>query len=151
MSITATSIALAISAVLSTGASSMPAAPTPAIISAPPQTVKEYVETYFGAQGESVMEAIAGCESQYRQFDTDGTVYRGEQNHQDVGVMQINEHYHLKEAQALGYDLYTEAGNVAFAQYLYEKQGTAPWSSSSSCWDATKGADKATLALASTK
>jgi hypothetical protein len=48
--------------------------------------------------------------------------------------MQINEHYHSATAAKLGLDLYTIQGNVAYARYLYDKQGTAPWSSSQPCW-----------------
>ncbi len=96
-------------------------------------TVKEQVQNYFA--DIPIMVAIAGCESHYKQFDTDGTVYRGEQNHLDVGVMQINEHYHLEASEALGMDIHTTEGNMAYARYLYEHEGTAPWVSSSYCWN----------------
>ena len=56
-------------------------------------------------------------------------------NSYDVGVMQINELYHAKEANALGYDLETIDGNVAFARRLYKREGSRPWNSSSPCWD----------------
>ena len=150
MSLTAATIALAISAAFSGAPATMPA-PAPVIVSAPPQTVKQYIQDYFGDKNDPIMVVIANCESHFRQFESDGTVYRGEQNHEDVGVMQINEHYHLKQAQALGYDLYSEEGNVAYAQYLFEKQGTAPWSSSAGCWDKSKSNSKSDLALANTK
>lgn len=81
------------------------------------------------------MTDIAYCESRDRQTEKGGTIFRGEQNPNDVGVMQINETYHLAEAQKLGYDIYTLDGNMAFARYLYEKQGVKPWLSSSACWD----------------
>lgn len=81
------------------------------------------------------MYRIAGCESQYRQFNSDGSVLRGEVNNEDIGVFQINEHYHLKESEDLGYDIYTTAGNIEFAEYLYRKEGLAPWGWSSPCWD----------------
>jgi hypothetical protein len=97
-----------------------------------PQTVEQYVETYF--DDEPIMVAIAGCESHYTQYDADGSVYRGKINNLDVGVMQINEHYHSATADKLGLDLYTIQGNTAYAQYLYQKEGTAPWSSSQACW-----------------
>jgi hypothetical protein len=102
------------------------------------QTVKEQVEAYFA--DEPVMANIAECESHFRQFNTDGNVYRGVQNNQDVGVMQINEHYHLDTSKKMNLDIYTLAGNMAYARYLYDKEGTTPWASSEACWGKTKAA-----------
>src|SRR3989344_4463336 len=126
----AISFALAVSLALS-GASA-PAAtvgigPMPAA-----QTVQEYVRGYFA--GTPIMIEVARCESHFKQFDKDGSVHRGVVNDQDVGVMQVNEHYHLAVADKLGLDLYSIQGNLAYAKYLYEKEGTQPWSSSSPCW-----------------
>lgn len=98
-----------------------------------PDHVKQFINDYFA--DIPVMKKIASCESHYRQFNSSGDVQRGEVNHYDVGVMQINELYHLKEAKALGLDLNNIDDNVAFARVLYEKFGTKPWVSSSACWD----------------
>ena len=138
----ATSFALAVSLALS-GASAAPAAtvgigPMPAA-----QTVQEYVRGYFA--GTPIMVEVARCESHFRQFDRDGSVHRGVVNDQDVGVMQINERYHLKTAQKLGLDIYSIQGNVAYAKYLYEKEGTQPWSSSEPCWGKSKVAKELAL------
>ena len=81
----------------------------------------------------AILEAIARCESGGRQFNDDGTVIRGKVNPQDVGKWQINEHYHLKESQRLGYDIYTLEGNTEYALYLYKKQGSKPWGWSRGC------------------
>lgn len=94
--------------------------------------MKKYVTDYFA--DIPLLAKIAGCESHYRQFNSKGAVQRGEVNSYDVGVMQINEHYHADTAAKLGYDLYTIDGNVRYARYLYEKQGAQPWISSSACW-----------------
>jgi hypothetical protein len=51
-----------------------------------------------------------------------------------VGVMQINEHYHLDKSVKENYDIYTLEGNAAYARELYQEQGTAPWNSSKACW-----------------
>lgn len=104
------------------------------------QTVHEYVSSYFA--DIPVMVDIAGCESKFRQFDKNGNVLRGDVP-QDVGVMQVNEYYHGKEAANLGIDLYTIEGNVEFARYLYEKEGTTPWLSSSKCWKAVQAKELA--------
>lgn len=104
-----------------------------------PANVKRYVADYFS--DIPILADVAACESHDRQVDKNGNVIRGEVNHYDVGVMQINELYHADEAKALGYDIYTIEGNVAFARYLYDKQGTKPWMSSSPCWSKTSGAE----------
>jgi hypothetical protein len=95
-------------------------------------TVADQVQAYFSDM--PILADVAKCESEYRQFDKSGQVLRGVQNPQDVGVMQINEFYHKETAQKLGLDLHTLDGNMAYARYLYERQGTRPWNYSSSCW-----------------
>lgn len=144
----AAGLALAVSLVLNAGtataaqasvASAMPAAQSP----------KEYVADYFA--DVPVMVDIASCESHFHQYDADGSIYRGKVNNLDIGVMQINEHYHSATAQKLGIDLYTIQGNVAYARYLYDKEGTQPWVSSKPCWGPKAVADgslKASLATA---
>jgi len=107
------------------------------------QSPKEFVTSYF--QDIPIMIDIARCESQFSHYDEDGSVHRGRVNNLDVGIMQINEHYHSVTADKLGLDIYTIQGNVAYARYLYEKQGTAPWVSSSPCWGKNK--NRPTVAL----
>jgi hypothetical protein len=51
--------------------------------------------------------------------------------------MQINTRYHGKTAEELGLDLTDIEDNLAYARYLYEKQGTQPWSASAPCWSKT--------------
>ena len=96
-------------------------------------TVEEYVRIYF--RDIPVMTGIAECESQFRQFNKSGDILRGEVNYRDVGVMQINEYYHQDTASSLGYNLYTLDGNLAYARYLYKKEGSVPWQSSAPCWE----------------
>lgn len=95
-------------------------------------TVEEYVRKHF--ENYPVMAEVAKCESRFRQFGENGDVIRGKVNSSDVGVMQINEYYHLKTADRLGINLYTLEGNVDYAEYLFEKEGTTPWLASSKCW-----------------
>jgi hypothetical protein len=96
------------------------------------KNVKRFVNDYFA--DTPILAHIAACESRYRQLDKSGNVIRGEQNSSDVGVMQINEYYHLETAKKMGLDIYTIEGNVAYAKYLYDKEGAKPWMSSSPCW-----------------
>jgi hypothetical protein len=115
--------------------------------------VQAKVESYFS--DIPIMVDVSKCESRYRQYEKDGSVFRGIVNNADVGVMQINEYYHLDTAEKLGDDIYTVSGNLAYARYLYDKEGTAPWVSSSACWkkaaanDPAIAASKATTTVAS--
>lgn len=77
---------------------------------------------------------VARCESSYRQLNDDGSLLRGSINPQDVGVLQINERYHLDNSRKLGYDIHTLEGNLDYGEYLYETQGLTPWSWSEHCW-----------------
>ena len=95
-------------------------------------STEQYVKQYF--KDIPIMIEIARCESTFRQLDSDGEIHRGKVNQSDVGVMQINEYYHLNTAEKKDIDIYTIEGNMAYARYLYEKQGTQPWNSSKACW-----------------
>ena len=100
-------------------------------ISAP--TVEQYVREYF--KETPILAEIAKCESRFRQFDETGHLLRGEVVSQDIGIMQINEYFHAKTALKLGIDLKTMEGNLAYAQYLYDKEGATPWKPSQKCWE----------------
>lgn len=95
-------------------------------------SIEQYVRDYFS--DIPILTHVAYCESRFRQYDKDGTVFRGATNNQDVGVMQINEHYHLDTAEEGNYNIYSVEGNTAYARKLYEKFGTLPWNSSRACW-----------------
>ena len=95
-------------------------------------STEQFVRQYFS--DIPIMIQVAKCESQFRQLDKDGDVHRGVENNEDVGVMQINEFYHLDKSLEKDYNIYTIEGNTAYARDLYQRQGTAPWSSSKACW-----------------
>ena len=99
-------------------------------------TAETRVRSYF--EDIPIMAQIAWCESRYTQIDpATGDVLRGMVNRADVGVMQINEYYHAQTARALGYDLHTLDGNLAYARNLYEREGTRPWNASRACWQSS--------------
>lgn len=100
-----------------------------------PKTTEEILDEHF--KDVPIMKKIAYCESQYRQLNESGTVLRGHINSQDVGIMQINEKYHLVGSKNLGYDIHTLEGNLDYAKHLYKTQGVRPWIHSSHCWDAS--------------
>lgn len=90
------------------------------------------------------LRPVCGCESgggpnnPPKQFESDGvTVVLGRVNPNDVGACQINtepRNGHVYMAPKLGFDLWTEDGNIAYANWLYEQEGLTPWNSSKSCW-----------------
>lgn len=76
------------------------------------------------------IKKIIWCESKGKQ---------SARNHQsvvgyDVGVFQINTHFHLRSAQRMGIDIFTGEGNVAYGFHLLKTQGTKPWLWSKHCW-----------------
>lgn len=109
-------------------------------------STEQYVRQYF--KDIPIMVQVARCESHFRQLDSDGGIHRGIVNPADVGVMQINEHYHLERSIKENYDIYTIEGNTAYARELYEDKGTDPWNSSKPCWGKYQITEVATPALA---
>ncbi len=99
-------------------------------------TTREIVKDYF--KDIPIMIDVAYCESGIVQFNSDGSVLRGFVNPADVGVMQINEKYHLETSIRLGLDIHTLQGNLDYGRYLYETQGTRPWEYSSHCWNKSR-------------
>jgi hypothetical protein len=97
-----------------------------------PVTLESYVREYF--KETPILAEIARCESRFRQVGKDGQVLRGESNKSDLGLLQVNEYYHGEKAVDLGFDLTTVNGNLAYAKYLYDKEGTKPWNASKKCW-----------------
>ena len=96
--------------------------------------VEKEVRAYFEDIPELV--EVAYCESRFRHADTEGNTHRGVENSKDVGVMQVNEYFHQGDSKELGYDIHDLKGNMAYARYLYEKQGLKPWKASKPCWGA---------------
>jgi len=99
------------------------------------QSAEDAVRSYF--KDIPVMIQIARCESTFRHIMADGSVLRGVVDGADTGVMQINKRYHLTTATKMGLNLDDIQDNMAYARYLYERQGTQPWNASSPCWGQT--------------
>ncbi len=97
-----------------------------------PINLDKYVQDYF--KDTPILYQIAKCESSLRHIGKDGKVVKGEVDDRDTGLMQINLFYHEKSAEKLGFDLHTLKGNMAYAKWLYKREGLKPWASSSKCW-----------------
>jgi len=97
------------------------------------------VRSYFA--DIPVMIDVARCESAFRHTTTDGSILLGRIDPADTGVMQINKRYHQKSATAMQINLDDVYGNMEYARYLYETQGTRPWSASMPCWGSSLAAN----------
>jgi len=95
-------------------------------------SIETQVQDYFA--DTPLLGRIAWCESKLKHFNEDGSVLRGEITPKDVGIMQINEYYHKDTAERLGINIYTLEGNMAYAKWLYGREGSTPWAPSSKCW-----------------
>ena len=93
--------------------------------------VEDAVRQYFA--DSPVMIAVAKCESGFTMFSGDKALNGGSGGM--IGIFQINAEVHARYAKRLGMDIYTLNGNLAYARYLYEREGTQPWYSSSECWE----------------
>jgi hypothetical protein len=79
-----------------------------------------------------ILKKVAQCESGARQYNANGRIVKNPVT-PDYGIFQINA-IHVKTAQALGYDIFSEEGNIRFAMYLYQKNGLRDWNASKHCW-----------------
>lgn len=84
------------------------------------------VRSYFA--DIPVMIEIAKCESNFRQYTENGDAFYDASKGM-VGAFQFYELIHKEAAAKLGFDLATLDGNLAYARYVYERQGTVPWRS----------------------
>lgn len=94
--------------------------------------VEEQVIKHF--KDTPILARIAYCESKFEHYDEQGNVLRGRVTPKDIGVMQINEYYHGKTADALGINIHSIEGNLEYAKWLYEREGVTPWNASKKCW-----------------
>ena len=86
--------------------------------------VKAKIRAYFADL--PVMVRIAGCESSFAQFDSDGDPLVSKTN--DVGVLQINLDIWGTKASKKGLDIKNSIDdNMEMARYVYEQQGLKAW------------------------
>jgi hypothetical protein len=115
-------------------ASDTPIVAPSTIISATTKTndgLEQNVRAHFA--NNPIMSEIARCESRFRQFDDSGMPLDGGAGSM-IGIFQINAPVHANFAKGMGMDIYTVDGNLAYAKYLYQHEGTNPWLSSFDCW-----------------
>lgn len=76
--------------------------------------------------------AIAQCESGIKQ-KINGVIVSNPVT-ADRGTFQINVEYHGDTARKMDLNIYTIEGNVLYAKYLFDKNGTRDWRASEHCW-----------------
>lgn len=92
----------------------------------------ERVVEYAPQELPPVLAKICKAESGCNHFDKNGQTLINKSR--DVGAYQINVHIWGKKATELGYDLYDEKDNEAFAIWLFENYGSEPWHLSKAKW-----------------
>jgi hypothetical protein len=109
--------------------------------------IEARVREYF--KDAPQMIEIARCESKFRQFTDAGNPLRGGSGGSMIGVFQFFDRYHLAPAAALGFDITTLEGNLAYAKRVYQTQGTTPWQSHRDCWDVKPNPSKVQTTISS--
>lgn len=95
-----------------------------------------------------ILSKIADCESGERL--SNGKAKKGSASHYgkngqvnvygnknatvDIGKYMVNSYYWGKKATEMGLDIWKEVDNEKMAIWIYENEGTEPWSSSYNCW-----------------
>lgn len=85
-------------------------------------------------KNDPVMIKIAACESSLRHVLPNGRLNISPDGH-DVGTFQVRLPVHESELNRYGLNPADFAHNVAFATYLYRRDGLRPWNSSRPCWE----------------
>ena len=106
--------------------------PNQPIIIVGKRSPESYIKEYFG-KSAPIMMAIARCESGLKQFNRDGSVLQGHIDPRDTGLFQINKFYHQATADEMEIDVDTTEGNVQYAKYLFDRNGTRDWKASYGC------------------
>lgn len=135
-----------LSVVLGLLSTALAAIPSNEIIIEPPRH-----ETDIWA-GYPLLKAICACESssahpwnEPRQF-INGKPLWSLAGTPDVGACQISLKYHATTTYLMELDVMNSfEDNVAYAKYLFDKEGTKPWRASQKCWQRWIDADGVNL------
>ena len=88
-----------------------------------PKEIEVIIKEFF--KNDPIMIHIAKCESTFRQYYDSGKPFRGSGIY--IGIFQIDENIHTQAAMDLGFDIYTTAGNIGYANHIYQREGSRPW------------------------
>lgn len=91
----------------------------------------ELLQRGFGYKDYSALNKVFECESNWNQFNSNGTVLISITN--DIGIAQINKRVHQTTYTKMGLDVTDPYDNIRFALYLYSKNGIHDWRFSGQC------------------
>lgn len=96
------------------------------------QVIINKITEVFG-ENAPIMIKVARCESGIRQFDDKGQIIKNPVT-PDYGLFQINLPSHEKKLEELKLDYRELDDNIAYAKYLFDKNGLRDWQMSAKCW-----------------
>ena len=103
-----------------------------------PESTQEMITRIAKSYGQDpeLVLAIIKCEGeQYRTLGNNTNYDKQDRAWStDIGLFQINDYYHAKTAEKMGIDIHTDRGNIVYAMWLMQKNGTRDWSASKQCW-----------------
>ncbi len=96
------------------------------------ETQARVMEFWYGASeltpdAQRTFIEIATEETHFRQFNADGSVYKGEIDSDDTCVMQVNVRENKSDLESWGLDVSTLNGCLEASRKLYGKYGFKPW------------------------
>lgn len=78
--------------------------------------------------------AVMMCESSFQPYAENTQTHQSGVVSTDYSLMQVNDFYHGKQAEAMGLNIRDPRDNVIYAIQLMEREGLKPWSPSKKCW-----------------
>jgi hypothetical protein len=96
-----------------------------------PAEIGQVVRAYY--KDVPILAEVARCESHFKHYTPDG-VLMNKQGSSATGVMQLMAIYHEETAESLGWSIRDLEGNLAYARWLYDREGLQPWEASRYCW-----------------
>lgn len=109
--------------------------------------VRTLTKQFFADNGAPEMLPIIRCESNFKQFETDGTVLKNRAGSSAIGVAQIMSSLHPDpkiiyrynkrfntDFQKEDFDITTLEGNLGYALILYKIRGVRDWECAKKVW-----------------
>jgi hypothetical protein len=100
------------------------------------EAITAIIQRYF-PENHQILTKIAFCESSFNVNAVNKNIKNGEVWSRDWGLFQINDHYHLDNANKMGLNILSAEGNVKYARYLYDSVAENKlrfWEASRPCW-----------------
>lgn len=108
---------------------------TPSLSSSDLMKLASSTASKYGLDPVLVQKIIA-CESQWNPKTVHPNIRQGTTTpwSYDIGLLQINDHFHEAEWDAQGLDMKNPKDNLEFGLKMMKQEGTTPWNWSKWCW-----------------